>query len=1656
MKRLLLIIGVLGFTQVFAQNFEDGFSDGDFTSNPTWGGNTSDFQIFDLDGNNMLRLDANEADISYLVTSSTNLIGFWEFFVQIDGTAPSGSNKAEIILMSDNANISSAFNGYGVRIGQTGDDVFHIVRYDAGNEAEIVVSDTTVFKAGGGYRVKVARDEIGNWSLEVGEGYFGELKNSGNSGFDNTYTSASFFGVKVSYTSSRTDDFYFDFKIEEPPVMIEPFFVKSFELTGGSELSIGFNRDVDETSISNSDFLLNGVVNPQSISLVDADSLELVFANNFGGGEHQLRVSGIEPITNDTVLTDTTLRFFVFEEVEPGDILINEFLKDPPTGSGLSEYIELVNTSSKTLNLKDWQVGDNSSLRTISDTNFVFPPDTFLVLTSDPEALQATFGGGLYLDVSFPSLNNTTDQIRLFSGDGNLADSLEYTPAWGGIDIALERRSTDFSGIFQANWGESPNENGGTPGKPNEVDLDQDPPQLQYYELRNDSLIQIIYTEAIKKAPAEEKINYQLSVRLDNDMSYPEIENIEFTKPDTVLVHFTFALPRDVDGEYFNLIVQNQEDIFGNESQEILIDLALFKIEESDSADVLINEFMYDPPNGITEYVELFNQQYANFNLKGWTISDNTGTERVISEQDLILRERHLLVLVPDSSLLDEFPGTQIQVVSGFPSLNNSTDAIVIKNAEGLVIDSLTYFSNWGGNELALERRSMDFPATLQANWGDSPAQNYGTPGQRNEIEPDTSPPELLGYEVPTDSTIQLIYSEALDASTALNTENYLLETFFDMPVGFAPTHIGLSSSDSVLLDFGTFKFGATGNEILRVSRQRDVFGNEMEAFELVIRFIPTEKAEPGEVAINEFMYSPADDFTEFVELYNHTAKNFNLRGWNLSDNSGSRKLITGQSYIIESGAYVVLAPDSTMIDLFPGLPLIVVDGFPTLNNSTDAIVITTADGITIDSLSYSSKWGGNQISLERRSVQYSANLKQNWADSPAELGGTPGSQNLIPVDNDGPKIIQVTPKSASELWVIFDEEPQKELAENTLNYDIVPEFGFSSAALSSDTVTLVLETGATLLDGTTYRLTVEHQQDVFGNESAAQEWEFTYIKLAKADFGKVVINEILYRRKDAASPEFVELYNVSDQNFELGGWTLMDGSGSSANLPEGTYLTAGEYLVFTDMEDFAATSDRILYLSNFPSLNDSGDELVLRNETGITIDSLFYLESWGGDEPGVSLERKDPAGPANDGSNWSTSISETGYSIAAQSSVFAEDLSAPEIIFSTQIDSVVKVVFSEFVNITDETTFEVNGVESELVSHNPVARNEVFLQWYENELSVPVELETGLNFDVVVRNIADYKGNKASEISQQIASSIQSFPVVINEILFRPLANSDDNLPDQTEYVELYNPNQTAVSLEGIVLHDAPDEDGEVRSILPVSTQYTWIPAGDFVLIYAEDEATKFSDSRIAEYFNAEDANERFTLRVDRSSLNLASSGDALYLADSTGAIVDSLYFDESWQNPNLYDTDGIALELIDPSLDNNDPANWSSSTHVSGGTPLAENSIYQKSGQAPDGVGISFSPNPFSPDDDGFEDNLFINYTLDAPDYLLRVRIFDRYGREVRELVQAEAAGFSGTLIWDGLTDDNRRNRVGIYIVLFEAYDSATGRDQTFKETVVLARKF
>ncbi|MDR9419363.1 lamin tail domain-containing protein [Gracilimonas sp.] len=1649
---LLLLSLTYSYSLTFAQsvNFEDSFSDQDISD---WSGNPGNFTFLDENNNILLQQDANGAGTSYLSIPSTNVEGYWEFFVRMD-FSPSNSNKVEIYLMSDSEDLDANLNGYKLVGGENGsDDVFRLFRVDGGTEGTEVLTGTTNISSGGDFRIKVTRSASGNWTLEVGEGYSGVLSEDAT-GTDNTYSSASHFGFKTIYTSTRSDLFAFDFKIDIPPLQIS-----TITAVSDSEIDIAFNRAIDFSTAQTSNFILTpGNTNPQSVTEQSASVARLNFNTEFTGGTYAVAVSDIEDLANESTIADTSATFVVFDEYQPGDIIINEFMKDPP--SGAEEYVELKNISDRYLNLNDWTIGDDNALTTISNSDVAILPDSFAVISSDAEALKNFFGEANYINASLPALNNGSDQVRLYDPNGNTADSLSYDSDWGGVDIAIERKSENVSATFRENWGDSPSANFGTPGLSNQVQPDNSPPEILDLITSDSQTLTLTASERLDIASAETISNYNISQNPEPGANTPPIPSITsaiLLNGDTIELSLDIPL-EEYQGDW-TLSVQNLTDIFGNSTNES-IDFNYFIIFTAEPGQVAINEFMYDPAPGFSEFVELYNHTDSSFNLQDWTLNDNTGTQRFITNSNIVLPRENFVILAPDSSLADLFPDASLIVMgSRFPALNNGTDAIVIKNKNGVEIDSLTYSSSWGGEEISLERREPTISAIFSENWGNSPSENLATAGLPNEIPIDDTPPEIKNLTIVNDSTLQVVFSERIQAGPAANPNNYSfsIPLNFDKPLPDLES-INFLSPDTVVLNYenripreddGTY-FG------LNIENQVDIFGNLSELLEQQFFLIDLSEPSRGDVVINEFMYDPEGTLTEFVELYNHTDRNFDLSGWFFNDNTGNRRVISDADLKLPANSYVILAPDSSLVQQFPNRSIILMGSrFSSLNNSTDAIVIRDTNGMLMDSLTYSSDWGGNGVSLERLSPTAPSIYRENWANSPSENLATPGIENQVPTDNNPPEITNITATSADSIRITFNERVDSTLAHNLNSYSLSPSVNIQKVAQYSGNM-LYLVLANQLSDGVTYTINVNDQQDIFGNEMESDETTFEYIVLSEAQQRDVVINEILYRPASANSEEFIELFNRTGQNFDLSGWTLSDATGS-ANIPDGTQITSGEYLVLTDSQSGSMNADIVakrnqlsttVYVPGFPSLNNDEDAIVIKNENGLVIDSLFYNETWGGNEPGKSLERKDPESASNDASNWATSTSEAGNSAGQQSSIYQPDETAPEVIFAKlQSDGKIFVAFSEFINIYNTNVF-VNDESTAITGYNERNANILIL----GEDAFP----SGEPLVVSFSQVSDFRGNTSENLSVEVSQPLAPGNVVINEILYNPLANPDDNLPDQNEYIELYNRSEYAISLEGFFLHDEPDENNEVRDIQPVSSQFKWIAPNDYVVVYAEDEATTFGESRLARYFEMTEVDESSYVRIDRSSLSLANNDDAIFLADSTGTTIDSVFYDESWQNPNLFDTDGIALERIDPNGPSNDPSNWSSSTRVNGGTPGEQNSIFQQAGTAPDNSGITFTPNPFSPDDDGSEDNLFINYKLDEPDYLLRIRIFDRYGREVRKLADGYQAGFEGSLIWDGLTDDGNKNRVGIYIVLFEAYNSANGQNRTFKETVVLARKF
>lgn len=2011
MNSKLFIITFLLFVpfSMFAQtvNFEDDFSDQDISD---WSGTTTDFTFITEGENVLLQQQAAAAGSSYLSTPSFNVTGYWEFFIRLDGFAPSDGNKTEIYLMSDNADLTSNVNGYMLQAGENlSGDVFRLFRITNGAKDGEVLTGTTDISSGGDYRVKVTRDASGIWILEVATGYTGILAQEAT-GTDNTYTTASHFGFVTTYTSTRTDRFAFDFKIDIPPIA-----VTDVSLVNNSEIDISFNKAYYEASVQITDFILQpGSINPQSFSTLSAESLKITFTDPIPGGVYSLDISGIDDLSGSTTLADTSFQVVFYDDYSPGDVVINEFMKDPPTGiseyveirnisgkylnlkdwqigdngtvtsisstdtpllpndyavisadttslntfygsanyilaslaalnngddeirlfdnngmitdslyyntewggvdvaierrdvtvasiylenwgnspnpnfgtpgavnevptdteapqisnvipsepltlllvsserldnsyaenvgnyslslnpatgaptppipnitsvtqiaadtvalildnelrefdgtwnldvttlmdifgnnasgtyeftfqnpfnltnltivtnsqlllefskevdlnsvqpsdfsinnfpldpatgiaqpvpnqiqlnlinplssgpnnllvndlqsingwsinantsqefflfdtfsagdviinefikdppAGATDFVEIRNLSTKYLNLKDWQIGDELSLTTISGSDLVIYPDSFAVITPDSTALINTFGPAYYIQASLPNLNSTTpDQIRLLTSSGAMADSLEYTNSWGGENISLERRDPTVSSIYQENWGDSPSPDLGTPGYSNLIETDNMPPQLTDTDLISRSELQLVYSERIQENPATLASNYSLQADNITDPGV-SIQSISYTEPNIVLLQLNSNLPSEPEGTIYELTIDNQTDLFGNVSPALTQSLFVIDYEVADSGEVFITEFMYDPADGFTDFIELYNATDSAYNLQKWTFNDNSGNRRALTSQQRTLLPNSRIVLAPDSTLNASFPDADLLVMgSAFANLNSTTpDDIVIRNANGTLIDSLTYDNSWGGSKISLERRSIAVSPAYIENWGPSPSPQLATPGDENLTAEDLDAPEIYILTVLNNSTLQIQFSERIQNTFAENPSNYILngppEISNTIP---AIASVIFSEPDTVTILFeNELPRQDTGTTYdLTINNQQDIFGNAASTLSKSFFLIDIQDADSGDVVINEFMYDPAVDYTEFIELYNKSTKNLNLNGWTLNDNTGTRRTITNSPTELIQGSYVVLVPDSTLFQRYPDKHLIVLGtSFSSLNNGADDIVIRDQYGTLIDSLTYTSDWGGNRVSLERLDPEAPSSFSENWADSPSTNQATPGSPNEVIPDNNPPFITQGFTVGPNILKIRYNERVSSDFATDPSNYSISPNISINDVQQTNGNE-ITINLSSTMTDGTVYTVTVQKQEDIFGNLQSGETVIIEFTQYSNALPGDVVINEILYRRLTGDSPEFIELYNQSDKNFDLSNWTFADAA-NSTTFPSGTQIRSGEYLILTDTENFTAAkvqsanivNGEAVYLPGFPSLNDNDDVVVIKTETGMVIDSLNYKNTWGGNSPGVSLERKDPLSASNDLNNWCSSTSQTGNTAGSQNSVFEIDQQPPQIIFAKTIENNrISLVFSEFV-VPYNANLALNGNPISIYEFDPNNGNLLIAEL--------TNTSSGEALILSISGLKDYRGNTSGELSIEVSQPLTPGSVVINEILFDPLADSDDNLPDQTEYIELYNRSDYAISLEGIFLHDAPDENNEVRSIDPVNSQYKWIPSNGYFLIYAEDQATNFINSRLAKFFEITESKEEFKLRTDRSSLSLASSDDAVYIADSSGTTIDSVYYREEWHNPNLYDTDGISLERIDPKGPSNDETNWSSSTRVNGGTPAEQNSIYQIAGTTPEKTGLTFTPNPFSPDGDGFDDNLFINYKLDESDYLLRIRIFDRYGRQVKLLTDGTPAGFEGSLIWDGLTDDNRRNRVGIYIVLFEAYNSANGKNKTFKETVVLARKF
>ncbi len=519
--------------------------------------------------------------------------------------------------------------------------------------------------------------------------------------------------------------------------------------------------------------------------------------------------------------------------------------------------------------------------------------------------------------------------------------------------------------------------------------------------------------------------------------------------------------------------------------------------------------------------------------------------------------------------------------------------------------------------------------------------------------------------------------------------------------------------------------------------------------------------------------------------------------------------------------------------------------------------------------------------------------------------------------------------------------------------------------------------------------------------------------------FPQITISEVMFDLEGADSPnEFIEIYNLSEFAIDLSGFTIADNHSTDELSSETTpLLNSGGYaLIFEgDYDGF--------YDANLPwdLLRLFVDDSSIGNGLGNIQDSLFLISAQGDTlsqmgwdldiSPGYSIE-KIVLDFANTPGNWKESVDSLGtpgYKNSVSGS--ATDVGIHRVFTLPEL-------IAPYENFDLVIELKNSGL---LLANSQLELNSKSLGYYSlnsGDSTLIIEPLTGLpsgkHLYFLKVSTEEDKNGENDTLSYPINISYLSGDILINEIMYAPAAG-------EPEWVELYNNSAADIPLNNWIISDEYPRD--YQDGLSVST----LPLGEFAVV-------------------SEDSLSGLIFQENFPSLN--NSGDALYLYDPSGVLIDEVLYESNWGGEI-----GISLERITLFMDSDEKSNWGSCISPSGSTPNEKNSIFID--QTFNQGSIKVSPNPFSPDGDGFEDELSILYQLPFSTAYLTITIYDAAGRKTAIVSDGYLEINSGILFWDGKTRFNTTARIGQYILLLEAFDRNSGRAWKTKERIIVAKK-
>lgn len=1055
---------------------------------------------------------------------------------------------------------------------------------------------------------------------------------------------------------------------------------------------------------------------------------------------------------------------------------------------------------------------------------------------------------------------------------------------------------------------------------------------------------------------------------------------------------------------------------------------------------IRITEIMYDldgtdSPN---EFVELYNlSPIDTVDLTGWTIRDRFSTDELI-DSGYGLKIPPLtfgIIFEGDYNFAsgiyaDSIPASAILIKVDDSSIGNgfsTADSVYLVDEDGFAQDSVGW-SDIAPDGFSIEKVRIEMANTVN-NWLTS-LDSLGTPGSENSVEPFHVDGELISASLTATPTV--IYSnenitisgkvanqgrsaisgevEILSGNDIL--ESVLIDSLNELDTVFFSTELGPFTSGYHLLGI---RFMVNNDENSANNSASLAFG---------VRYAS------GLIMINEFLPYPMTGGLEFIELYYHGTNTLNLSGWGITDATGN---ITEMSGFLDHQRYIAAADDSSFLYLVPdsSLTIITASSMPGLNNSGDEIKLLDPFGTLIDSLFYSDFWDIAQgRSLEKIFPDLISADSSHWLVSYDSSGFTPGRRNsVMPWPADGKIVfdeITYSPPFPSESDSIHFLIPVVNTGLTTLNGNLYIEYheeelASTSIALESNMDTMFIDLGIDALSAGEHELFLA--LDVLYDGNPADNFGIIKV-LVRYHFGAVKLNEFMARPNNDQS-EFIEL--VSFDTIQISNWSFSDNSRLPKSLP-GFSAFPGDYIVLAPDSSLHPLNNPAARLiipnDDWAALNNSGDAIYIYDQTGSIIDSLQFDIFWPvADE--ISTEKLRPEFQSDQMNNWGVSIHSSCATPGDANSISLFDLDGALLGdstyhvpgYPTPDESITLFIFIVNKSVNQFAGSVLINIDDEVYGTSAFPMITPGDTLVKGMIISP--LLSGFHTARLQLQIAGDENSTNDSASDSIWISYEPGVVRLNEFLALPDSQ-------KSEFVELVATDEVQMDYWSI-----SDNSNSRRYF-----SFGDVIKNEFLVLAADSQLSSFMVE-----------NAQWLIPVGGLP-GLNNDNDKIFLYDMTGMIIDSLAYNENW---NV--VENRSLEKYRTEYDSNDPSRWAVAVNEIGLTPGTTNSVYYE-GLVKEGK-LNIFPNPFSPDGDGIDDILKIQYKLPFEYGTISVQIFDVLGREIAVPFWNTFTAQEHLVTWDGRDKNGKVARIGPYIIRIKSKATTGGKTWEDVQTIILAKK-